>query len=177
MKRLIRLPAAVALLSLLGCAAPDVGHYAAEKPALDMVRFFSGTIDAWGMFQKRDGEVVKRFHVVMEGREEAGALVLDEHFDYSDGTRQRRVWTLRRQPDGRWRGTADDVIGTADGAVAGNALHWRYHLRLPVDDKTYDVAFDDWMYLIDEQTLVNRARMSKFGVRLGDVTLLMRKRA
>ncbi len=176
MNYLVRLLGCASLLALGACAAPDVGHYAAEKPALDMVQFFSGTVDAWGMFQKRNGEVVKRFHVTIDGREVGGALVLDEHFEYSDGTRQRRVWTLHHEADGHWRGTADDVIGAAEGIVAGNALHWRYQLRLPVDGKTYDVAFDDWMYLIDEQTLMNRALMSKFGLRLGDVTLVMRRR-
>ena len=163
-------------VALAACAAPVVDRYASEKPSLDLVRYFSGTIDAWGMFQKPNGEVLKRFRVVMEGREEAGALVLDEHFEYSDGTKQRRVWTLRRQSDGRWRGTADDVVGTAEGSVAGNALHWQYQLQLPVDGRTYNVSFDDWMYLIDEQTLANRARMSKFGIHFGDVTLFMRRR-
>ena len=164
------------LLTLCGCAAPDVSRYASERPELDLVQYFSGTTDAWGMFQKRNGEVVKRFHVLIEGHAANGALVLDEHFDYSDGTHQQRVWTLRQEPGGRWTGTAADVIGTAAGSVAGNALHWRYVLRLPVDDKTYDVAFDDWMYLVDQTTMVNRARMSKFGVRLGEVTLLFRRR-
>lgn len=165
-----------ALLSLGACAAPDVSHYANDRPALDLPHYFVGTTDAWGMFQKRSGEVVKRFHVVIEGRQDAGTLVLDEHFDYADGTKQRRVWTLRPQANGHWQGTADDVIGTAEGAVAGNTLHWKYRLRLPVGDKTYDVGFDDWMYLVDEQTMVNRARMSKFGFTLGEVTLLFRKR-
>jgi hypothetical protein len=164
------------LLAIGACAAPDVTHYAAERPQLDLVRYFSGTTDAWGMFQKRNGEVVKRFHVVIEGREEAGALVLDEHFEYSDGTKQRRVWTLRPQENGHWQGTASDVIGTASGMVSGNSLHWSYTLRLPVDSRTYDVAFDDWMFLVDDETMVNRAQMSKFGFRLGDVTLLFRRR-
>lgn len=167
---------AAPLLLLGACAAPDVSHYANERPQLDLVRYFSGTTDAWGMFQKRSGEVVKRFHVVIDGRADGDELTLDEHFEYSDGTRQQRVWTLTRQSDGHWRGTAADVVGSADGVVSGNALHWSYTLRLPVDDKTYDVAFDDWMYLVDDTTMVNRARMSKFGIRLGDVTLLFRRR-
>jgi len=173
----IKLFLATPLLILCACTAPDVSHYSAERPELDLVKYFSGTTDAWGMFQKRSGEVVKRFHVVIDGHEVDGALVLDEHFDYSDGTRQQRVWTLRRQPDGHWKGTAADVVGAADGTVSGNALHWGYVLRLPVDDKTYDVTFDDWMYLVDDTTMVNRARMSKFGVRLGEVTLLFRHRS
>ncbi|MEI6458427.1 MAG: DUF3833 domain-containing protein [Pseudomonadota bacterium] len=176
MNSLIRAALISILLSIGACASTDVSRYAAEKPVLDLVRYFSGTVDAWGMFQTRSGEVVKRFHVVIEGREDAGALVLDEHFEYSDGSRQQRVWTLRRQTDGTWQGTAADVVGVAAGAVAGNTLHWNYVLRLPVDGRTYDVAFDDWMMLIDEHTLANRARMSKFGVHLGDVTLFMRRR-
>jgi hypothetical protein len=67
------------------------------------------------------------------------------------------------------------VVGTATGQAAGNALQWRYTLRLAVDGKTYDVQFDDWMYLIDERVMINRAVMSKFGIRLGEVTLAFTK--
>ena len=49
-------------------------------------------------------------------------------------------------------------------------------ILLPVDGTTYEVDFDDWMFLIDEQVMVNRARMSKFGFELGQVTLFFRKR-
>ena len=166
---------AVPLLALLAaCAGPDVNHYAAEKPALDLARFFAGQTTAWGMFQGRGGEVDKRFTVRIDGTVSDRQLVLDEHFAYSDGTTQERRWTLLRQPDGTWRGTAPDVVGEAIGRVAGNALNWRYTLRVPVKDSTYDFQFDDWMFLIDEQTMVNRASMSKFGVEVGQVTLFFR---
>lgn len=74
-------------------------------------------------------------------------------------------------PDGRYIGTADDVVGEATGQVGGNALNWSYTLALPVDGKIYNVKFDDWMYLMDDQVMLNRAVMSKFGFRLGEVTL------
>lgn len=129
------------------------------------------------MFQKRSGEVIKRFHVAINGRREGDRLILDEDFTYSDGTRQKRVWTLRPDGPGRWRGTAADVVGEARGEVAGNALRWRYVLSLPVDGKVYQVDFDDWMYLLDERTLANRSFMTKFGFELGQVTLFFRKEA
>lgn len=163
------------VVGLAGCAAPDVGVYADQQPAFDVARYFTGKSEAWGMFQKRSGEVVTRFHVTIDGQQRDGQLVLDERFVYSDGKRQQRVWTLRRQPDGSWQGTADDVIGVATGKAAGNALNWRYTLRLPVDDTTYDVQFDDWMFLMDERTLINRAKVSKFGFEVGQVTLFFRK--
>jgi hypothetical protein len=45
-----------------------------------------------------------------------------------------------------------------------------------VDGSTWDVQFDDWMFLMDERVMLNRAVMSKFGIRLGEVTLAFYKR-
>ncbi|QZX80969.1 DUF3833 domain-containing protein [Metapseudomonas otitidis] len=163
-------------LLLSACSQVEVGDYKDENPTLDLRRYFAGGVDAWGMFQDRSGKVIKRFHVDIQGREEAGRLILDERFTYSDGTRQQRVWTLRPEGPNHWRGTAPDVVGVAEGEVAGNALRWRYVLELPVDGTTYHVNFDDWMYLLDDRTLANRSFMTKFGVELGQVTLFFRKR-
>jgi len=123
-------------LGLAGCATTGVEQYRAEQPALDLKTYLSGTLDAWGMFQGRSGEVKKRFHVVIDAKWQGDTGVLDEAFKWSDGTTSRRVWTLKKQPDGTFRGTADDVVGEAVGEVAGNALRWRYVLALPVDGKT-----------------------------------------
>ena len=78
--------------------------------------------------------------------------------------------------DGSWAVVAGDVVGEAAGQAAGNALNWAYTLRLPVDGQVYEVQFDDWMYLMDERVMLNRAVMSKFGIRLGEVTLSFYKR-
>ena len=173
MKRLLSL----FLLSLLAaCAGPDVQRYRSATPALDLASYFDGTTDAWGMFQKRDGEVARRFHVTITGAFAEGVLTLDERFRFDDGSTQQRVWRLTRAADGQWRGRADDVEGEAAGEVAGNALHWRYTLLLPVDGSTYAMRFDDWMFLIDPCTMINRASMRKFAIEFGQVTLMFRKR-
>ena len=172
----MRTPAILlACLLLVSCGQVPVERYADQRPALDLPTFFSGPVQAWGMFQDRSGEVIKRFHVDIDSRRDGDRLILDERFLYSDGTRQRRVWTLTPDGAGRWLGSADDVVGQAVGEGAGNALRWRYHLNLPVDDNTYVVYFDDWMYLMDDDTLINRSSMSKFGIELGQVTLFFRR--
>lgn len=162
-------------LALAACAAQDISDYAGKAPAFDPARFFAGRTQAWGLFQKRGGEVARRFHVVIEGRSEGDRLILDERFRYDDGQVQQRTWTLVRQADGSWRGSAGDVVGEAVGEVAGNALHWRYTMQLPVKDKTWEVSMDDWMYQIDERTMINRTSMRKFGVEVGQVSLFFRK--
>jgi hypothetical protein len=165
----------LALALLTGCAETEVQHYRALRPTLDVAEFFRGSTEAWGMVQRRNGEVIKRFHVLIQGTEQQGTLTLDEHFRYDDGSQQQRIWRLVRSADGSWHGQADDVVGEARGQVAGNALHWTYTLLLPVDGTTYQVQFDDWMYLIDACSMINRASMRKFGIELGQVTLMFRK--
>ncbi|MCX7814960.1 MAG: DUF3833 domain-containing protein [Tepidimonas ignava] len=160
---------------LAGCAAPPVETYADERPALDLKTYFNGRLLAHGMFQDRSGRVVRRFVVDMTGTWNGNQGVLDERFTYSDGKTERRVWHLVDDGDGRYRGTADDVVGQASGQARGPAFHWRYTLRLPVDSTVYEVQFDDWMYLIDERVMLNRATMRKWGIRLGEVTLTFTK--
>jgi hypothetical protein len=172
-----RIAALVAgLLTLTGCASVEVSDYAAEKPALELSRYFNGTLDADGIFQDRSGKVVKRFHVLIEASWTGPVGTLDERFTYSDGSTQRRVWTVTRLNANHYSGHADDVVGEARGEARGNALRWKYVMALPVDGKVYNVDFDDWMFLMDDRVMLNRSVMSKFGFRLGEVTLSFRKR-
>ncbi len=160
---------------LAGCASPRVSDYAQQRPLLELDEYFDGRIRAHGIFQKRGGEVVRRFTVVMDCHWEGNQGVLDEAFTYSDGTTQRRIWRLTKHEGGRYTGRADDVVGEAQGQTAGNAFRWNYTLRLPGDGTEYEVQFDDWMFLIDEHVMLNRATMSKFGVTLGEVLLSFTK--
>lgn len=164
---------------LVGCAAPRPSDYAGQQPVLDLAEYLNGELVAHGMFTDRSGAIVKRFVVQLTASWQGNEGQLDERFTYSDGSTQRRIWYLTKLgTEGgvtRYTGRADDVVGTATGEAVGPALNWRYTLRLPVDGREYDVQFDDWMVLVDEQVMLNRAVMSKFGLRLGEVTLSFTK--
>ena len=175
-RTLLSATAVAPLAALTGCASQNLAGYASEKPVLDLTQYFNGTVDAHGIFQGRSGQIARRFTVVMECSWKDNEGVLDEAFTYSDGPTQRRIWRLTKLPGGHYTGTADDVVGQAKGQTQGNAFRWTYTLALPVDGKVYHVDLDDWMYLIDERVMLNRATMSKFGVRLGEITLSFTKR-
>jgi len=163
-------------LSLAACAsAPTPADYAAETPRLDLRRYFNGPLSAHGLFTDRSGKVLRRFSVRMTGTWNGNQGVLEEDFSYSDGKTERRVWRLTDHGNGRYSGRADDVVGEAIGQAAGNALNWRYTLALPIDGRVWEVQFDDWMYLMDERVMLNKAVMSKFGITLGNVTLAFSK--
>lgn len=176
MKRTILKSCFTAMLALLcSCSTPDVKQYAKLTPTLDLEKYFVGTTHAWGMFQKRDGTLVKRFHVTIIGTRQDGKLILDERFQYDVGTTQQRIWTLTRDKANIWHGHAGDVSEDAIGETAGNALHWQYGLLVPADDSTWNMHFDDWMFLIDDHSMINRASMSKWGIEFGQVTLYFTK--
>lgn len=168
------------ITGLFACSSPSVTQYANEKPNLDLSEYFNGTIDAYGIFTDRSGEVKKRFTVLLVAQWKVvdGKKVgtLDESFEYSDGTKQKRIWTLTETAPGKYIGRADDVVGDALGESAGNALNWAYTLALPVDGTIYHVQFNDWMYLVTPKVMLNKAKMSKFGIDLGEVTLSFYKR-
>lgn len=165
-----------AALGLAACASPPTpADYAAQTPVLDLRSYFDGDITAHGIFTDRAGKVVRRFVVKMTCRWTGDDGVLDEDFSYSDGKKEKRVWRLTDLGNGRYTGRADDVQGVAVGVAAGNALNWRYTLALKVDERVIDVQFDDWMYLMDERVMLNKAAMSKFGIYLGEVTLAFSK--
>ncbi len=178
-RRTLMASAAATLATLTGCAGPQVADYAGQTPKLDLRSYFNGTLNAYGVFTDRSGKVVKRFTVLMVCTWTGDDGVLDESFTYSDGTLQKRIWRLHREADGpstvRYTGRADDVVGEAVGEESGNAFHWRYTLALPVDGTVYHVQFDDWMYLMTDQVMLNKATMSKLGIKLGEVTLSFTK--
>lgn len=172
-----RLVALITVVLIASCSSVDPETYRKEQPAFDLARYFDGALEGHGMVIDRGGQVQRRFIVRIKGTWNGDVGTLDEDFAWSDGSKERRVWTLRRaSPDGsRWIGTAADVIGEAQGVVAGNALNWTYTLDLATESGRYRIAFDDWLFLVDERVVLNRATMSFYGVRVGEVLVSFRK--
>lgn len=168
----------VVLMALLtGCNGMNVQQFENAKLKLSLEQYFAGTTYAWGTFEDRFGQLRRQFIVTIEGRIEGDNLILDEQFEYADGELDRRIWRIKKLDESHYQGTADDVIGTAEGEIAGNALNWRYQMNLPVGDSSYRVNFDDWMWLQPGGVMINRATVSKWGIKLGTVTLFFSKQA
>ncbi|TCK08592.1 DUF3833 domain-containing protein [Marinobacterium mangrovicola] len=165
-------------LALAGCSA-NLSDYREETPVLKLSEFFSGQLEAKGIVQDFSGKVVRRFTADIVGRwDEQGQGVLDELFIYADGSEQHRCWRLKeeeRSSTYTYSGSAGDVVGEAAGSAEGNALNWQYKLRVPVSGNEWVLGMDDWMYLVDDQTLINRTQMSKWGIPVGEVTLYISK--
>lgn len=166
---------AFVMLAVAGCGSMKPEDFAGRQPTLVLEDYFLGQTRAWGLFEDRFGDVRREFVVEIDGTWDGRELVLDERFTYADGEEDRRIWRIVRTGEHGYRGTADGVVGEASGTVYGNALHWQYEFDLAVNDRTWRVSFDDWMFLQPDGVLINRARVRKWGIELGTVTLFFRK--
>lgn len=137
--------------------------------------FFVGNSSAEGLFEDRFGTIRKRFSVAIRGSYDENTLTLDESFDYDDGSEESRQWKIVTLEDGTYEGRASDVVGKAVGEIADNTLHWRYSMMLPVGKMLFRVRFDDKMWLMSSGNLLNRARVYKFGILLGSITIVFKK--
>ena len=164
------------LILQAGCSSASIDDYKDEKPQLILEDYLIGTFDAYGIFINRSGQVTRRMHVVMKASWTGDTGILDEDFIWSDGEKQKRIWHLKKISPSAYEGLAEDVVGVAKGEVAGNAFHWEYTLVVNVDGSIYNFAFDDWMYLMNDQILINRAKMSKFGFKVGEINIVFIKR-
>ena len=171
-----RLAALLAVIIVAGC----VGKPALEDEKLssrdfNLEEYFDGRVMAKGQFQDVFGTVRRRFDVVIDGTWDGETLRLVEDFTYEDGSEEQRIWTLQKTGPETWRGSAPGVIGDAVGEERGDSFNWKYRIDLPVPDGTLRVRFDDWMWLIDDRTVLNRAYMKKSGADIGEVIIFFEK--
>ena len=161
--------------SLISSCSTALDDYQDVDKPFDIKRYFDGRVIAWGMVQNFSNKVSRRFCVEIEGTWQGNEGVLAEKFYFNDGEISYRNWQLSKKTDGSYEGQAEDVIGMAIGKHQGFAFQFQYQLSLVVEDESYQVSMDDWMYQLDEFRVMNKTSMSKLGVKVAEVTLFFDK--
>ena len=163
------------ILTFLGCSQMKIEDFKDQKPNFNLNEYFKGKTNAWGIFEDRFGNLKRQFKVNINGYYKDGFLILEEDFDYLDGEKDKRLWKIKKLPNGFYQGTAGDVIGTAKGQEIGNAFTWSYDINLKIGSRNLKVKFNDWLFRMDEKVVINKASVSKFGINIGTVTLFFMK--
>ena len=145
------------------------------KPSLLIEEYFDGKVKAWGILQDRSGKVTRQFKADLVGSFKDNVITLDEDFYWTDGEKQTRQWTMKKIDDHHYEATASDVVGTAKGFSYGPAFKLEYVLLVPVKDKNMKIKFDDWIFMQDERVAINRATMTKFGIKVAELTVMFVK--
>jgi hypothetical protein len=176
MKRCAYIILLAILISIYGCGSIQVSEYAERTPVMNPEQFFNGDLTAHGVVKNRSGKVIRYFNAEIKAYWDNQTGTLEEDFVFDDGEKQRRVWKLVRQNDGSYIGTAGDVVGNGIGEVSGNSMFLKYILDIPYGDGTIHVSIDDRMYLVEPQILINESIMTKFGLRVGEIVLVIKKK-
>ena len=163
------------LITTVGCARTPIDEYAGRSPQFVPEEFFNGVLTAHGVIKDRGGKVIRYFNVDILAYWKNGVGTLEEDFVLDDGEKDRRVWTLTPTGNNSYVGTAGDVIGEGKVSVAGNSMFLDYVLRIPYNDGTLDLRIDDRMYLVNPNVLINESRMTKFGVDVGEIVLVIQR--
>ncbi len=173
MNKLLISTAATLLLS--GCSInPEL--YQNNTPSLSFSNYFDGKLCAWGTLKDRSHQVTRKFIANIDAFKDGSKIVLDEQFVFSDGEKQTRIWKFIQQGN-EITGTAGDVVGDAEGKVYGDSLHLTYTLDIAQENGSIEVEMDDWLHLIDQDTLMGSTKMTKWGFDVGQIDIVIQKRS
>lgn len=159
---------------MLSCSH-SIDDYESTKPTFSLATYFDGEVTAWGIVQDYSNKLTRRFCVDIIGTWQGNQGQLHETFYYNDGEQQIRIWNLKIDSDGSVTGGAADVVAEANGGSKGTAFNWQYTLRVPIDDSEYDFFIDDWMFMMDDNRMMNRSYMKKFGVTIAEISIFFDK--
>lgn len=165
----------VCSLILASCSPITVNDYAGNKPKIVMEQFFDGPLTAHGVVKDRSGKVIRSFNATIDASWEQGVGTLDEQFIFDDGEQQQRIWQLTKTAEGRYIGTANDVVGEGEINVAGNSVFLDYILRIDYQGEPLDLRIDDRMYLTSDNVMINESTMTKWGFNVGSLLLVIKK--
>ena len=176
MNSITKIVATLSLVFVAACSGkPELDNETLSDLTLNLEDFFEGKTVAHGQFQDIFGTVQRRFDVEITGTWDGKTLRLVEDFTYDDGVTEQRIWTLEKTGEETWQGSAPGVIGMASGVEKGDTFNWAYHIDLPVRSGTMRVDFDDWMWLMTRDRILNRAYVSRFGVHIGEAIIVFEK--
>lgn len=158
-------------MSLFSCSIKDPKIYQNNSPKFDIRQYFNGKLEAYGVVKDWRGKINRRFYATMQGKWNGNEGILEEQFLFDDGEKQARNWKIKIIDNNNFTATAGDVVGEATGKQYGNSLRMDYVLRTPVGNKTYNLAIEDWIYLIDNNHVINESKIKKFGLTVGYLTI------
>jgi len=172
--RLLRL---AALLALAGCSAPlGPAGFANSGPKFNPLAFFTGHVTSWGVEENRGGQPIAIVTTDCEGTLLApGELRMVQVLHVGAAPPQTRIWQFSEDAGGTFTATANDMAGSTTGVASGREFHWRWVLETHPGNPLANVTMEQYMYQMQDGSVLIRTIVSKLGVRLLEVSEVFRK--
>lgn len=143
-------------------------------PEFDIRTALKGPLLCDGIIYGPTGRVSSRFTAKFDAKWNGDKGVMRENFYYDSGSEQHREWRLSVDANGRIKAEADDLVGTGSGQQAGSGVKLTYRIKLPEGGGGHELDVVDWMYLLDNGTIMNRSQFRKFGIKVGELVATIR---
>ncbi len=166
--------AVTARARLLDFGAQTPGDYTVDQPTFDIKQHLNGAIACEGVIFGPTGRVSSRFVAEFHAEWEGNTGRMTEHFRYDSGTTQNREWHLTLDENGKIIANAADLVGAGTGQQAGSGVCLKYRIQLPESAGSHQLDVVDWMYLVENGTIINRSQFRKFGIKVGELVATMR---
>lgn len=158
----------------IGFAGQAPEDYQSTGPTFDIREHLNGPILCEGVIFGPTGRVSSRFVADFNAQWSGTSGRMAETFRYSDGSQQEREWKLTLLDDGRFQVDADDLVGSGMGMETGAGVKLTYRLRLPEQSGGHVLDVVDWMYLVENGTIINRSQFRKYGFKVAELVATMR---
>ena len=156
--------------------AQKPSDYADQLPVFDIREVLNGKMITEGMIYGPTGRVTSRFVATMNAEWNGQSGSMTEHFVYSSGREQDRAWAFTMTGEnGEFTATAPDIIGVANGQQMGATVRLTYRIQLPEDAGGHALDVIDWMYLLENGTVMNRSEFRKFGIKVAELVATFRQ--
>ena len=146
----------------------------AQGPTFDLRDHLNGDIVCEGIIYGPTGRVSSRFTADFQAEWNGNQGRMSEHFRYDSGTEQHRLWHLTLDDNGAVVAEADDLVGPGRGKQMGSGVKLSYRIQLPESAGGHVLDVVDWMYLLDNGTIMNRSQFRKFGFKVAELVATMR---
>ena len=156
---------------LLFACSPPLPVSALPGPAFDPIRFFTGHVQSWGVLEDRGGQPTSVVTTDCLGEADGtDGLRMTQRLVVGTDPPVTRTWAMHRTAAGRYEATANDMVGTATGEASGRAFHWEWTLALSPGNPLKNVTMDQWWYLQEDGSMLNRTVVRKLGFVAAEVT-------
>jgi hypothetical protein len=148
-----------------------------DGPLFDIRQRLNGPLICEGMIYGPTGRVVSRFVADIEATWDGDIGTMKEVFHYDSGTVQTREWTLTLGAGGVIKAQAADVVGDGQGQQMGSSVLLNYRVKLADAAGGHVLDTTDWMYLMENGSIMNRSQFRKFGIKVAELVATMRPKA
>lgn len=158
--------------------SPKIEAYKNNEPKVDFRDFFSHNLVAHGTYFDMFGNASSRFIMKsskskVKDKEKTFYDQSIKYIETGEYKEMRSYAIFGNDYPNKFIYKDEMMVDEGVYSQSGNALNIKY--KLIVGKKSTTVFCDDWAYMVDKDTLINKIKIKKFGITIGHIVMSIKK--